>query len=253
MAELRELLAAVRIVQRRSLLNAFLKEWTWWVTAVLGGLLLAALLSPSLAGAVAAAVVLLCAGMLASVWYVLRKRPTVYEAAARLDRAAGLKDRLSTALFLSSVEKPRSVVRAQREDALARLAEVDARAAIPIHAPAGVRRLLVLLVLAGGLFAYRMQFDPPVLALFRGAADTRVAQVMLTPIAHAMEKQAQKESGARLPADSPRDQAARLPSPGPEQSGAEGFESGSGTGSTARFPTVPPGPSSGRASPTASQ
>lgn len=188
MAELRSLIGALNSVRRRIFLNHFLSDSVWWASLILLGLLLAAALSPTLNGAVVAAVLLSAAGLATAAIRSLRILPSSYEAAARLDNAAGLKDRLATALFFSHVENPEGLLRRQREDALAHLAPVNPRLLFPLRLPAGMGRALLLLLAVAGLFAYRMHSGPPILALLRRAADTPIARAILSPIVHAMER-----------------------------------------------------------------
>jgi hypothetical protein len=165
-----------------------MKVWTW----ILAGLIVAGAFSPRLAWAVISAGALVAVGAAAVAIVAWRARPSAYEAACRLDSAAVLHDRVSTAVHLGAVEHPDGMILRQRQDAVMRLAPVSPRALFPVHFPAAARRAIVLAVAASGLFVYRIHYKPPVLALLRTTARSQLVQSILSPIVHAMEKDLQR-------------------------------------------------------------
>ncbi len=189
MAELDTLVGALAIVRRRTTLNRFLRAFVRWACAILSGLGLALALSSTLTWAVMASGVLAVAGTLASLTRALRGRLSLYEAAVQLDRASALDDRLSTAFFFSRIKTPDRIVVRQREDAIEHLARLNPRALFPVLLPAGARAGLLLLLAAGALCTYRMYSGPPLLGLLRKAGETRLVKAILSPIAHAMERE----------------------------------------------------------------
>jgi hypothetical protein len=165
-----------------------MKLWTW----ILAGLIVAGAFSPKLAWAAISAGALVAVGAVAVVILAWRARPSAYEAACRLDSAAVLHDRVSTAVHLGAVENPDGMILRQRQDAVTRLAPVSPRALFPVQFPAAARRALVLAAAAAGLFVYRIHYKPPVLALLRTTARSQLVQSILSPIVHAMEKDLQR-------------------------------------------------------------
>ncbi len=191
LAELARLAEALKVVQKRCSLNLFLRELVRPVCAVLLLLLAGAAISPRLGWAPAAAVALV-AGALGWVrWRVRSRRLSPYEAAVQLDRAAALKDRLSTAYYFSEVREPAGLLRLQREDALERLAKLDIPTLFPMAVPDGARRAAALLLVVAALFAYRLRYDAPLTAVVLKAAQTPIIKAMISPIAHAMERSQQ--------------------------------------------------------------
>jgi hypothetical protein len=190
--DLGSLLDPLVVIRRRILTNTFLRGWMKVWTWILAGLIVAGASSPKLAWAVISAGALVAVGAVAVVIVVWRARPSAYDAACRLDSAAGLHDRVSTAVHLGAVENPDGMILRQRQDAVTRLAPVSARALFPVQFPAPARRALVLAVAAAGLFVYRIHYKPPVLALLRTTARSQLVQSILSPIVHAMEKDLQR-------------------------------------------------------------
>jgi hypothetical protein len=131
-------------------------------------------------------------GVAAIFAWTWRNRPSSYETARRLDSAAGLQDRISTAVFLGGVEDPGAMIAGQRKDALARLVKVDPRGFFPVQWPGNVKRASVLVLVAAGLFAYRIHHQPPLLSLLQTTARSQFVQSILSPIVHAMEKDLQR-------------------------------------------------------------
>jgi hypothetical protein len=190
--ELHGLMEALVVVRRRILANAFLRGWTGLWTWILAGLIVAAAFSPKLAWAVISAGVLVAIGAIAVVVWTWRARPSAYGAACRLDSAAGLRDRVSTAVHLGTVENPDGMILRQRQDAITRLAQVSPHALFPFRLPAAARRTLALAVASAGLFVYRIYYQPPMVALLQTTARSQLVQSILSPIAHAMERDLQK-------------------------------------------------------------
>ncbi len=190
--ELDSLMDPLVVTRRRILTNIFLRGWMKVGTWILAGLIVAGALSPKLAWAVISAGALVAVGAGAVVILAWRARPSAYEAACRLDSAAVLHDRVSTAIHLGAVENPDGMILRQRQDAVTRLAPVHPRALFPVQFPATARRALVLAVAAAGLFVYRIHYKPPVLALLRTTARSQLVQSILSPIVHAMEKDLQR-------------------------------------------------------------
>src|SRR5690348_6733753 len=110
------LISVVEQVRRRILADNFLRGWIRWCFWVLLGLLLLAAFSPVLGWALPIAAALLAVGAGISLWAAYRSHPSPYGAACRLDAAAGLQDRLPTALYLSKEENPGELVLRQRQD-----------------------------------------------------------------------------------------------------------------------------------------
>jgi hypothetical protein len=191
-AELHSLIDPLTMTRRRILTNTFLSGWVKVWTWILAGLMVAAAVSPKLAWAVISAGVVVVAGAIAVVISTWRARPSAYEAACRLDSAAGLRDRVSTAVHLGGVENPDGMVLRQRQDAVMRLAGVSPQALFPVRLPAVARRTLVLAVATAGLFVYRIHYKPPIVALLQTTARSQLVQSILTPIVHAMEKDLQR-------------------------------------------------------------
>lgn len=186
--ELGGLVRAVGVVRRRILANTFLVRWVPWWSWILLGLLVAAAFSHRLVGAVIGAGVLIgLAGAVSLVW-AWWTGPSAYGVAARLDSAAGLYDRLSTALHFANVENPGGMLLHQRRDALERLSQVDAPALFPIQMPVAVRRTLVLTVAVMGLLVYRLHYNPPMTTLVQKAASSHLGKALLTPLVEAMKR-----------------------------------------------------------------
>jgi hypothetical protein len=112
--------------------------------------------------------------------------------ARRLDFAAGLKDRLSTAIFLGTVQDSDGIVGKQRRDALERLGKFDRRALFPFEWPGNGKRAAALVLLVAGLFAYRIHHQPPLISLLQSTAHSQLLQSILAPIARTLEKDIQR-------------------------------------------------------------
>ena len=190
--ELHGLIGTLRTIRQRILANTLLLGWTKWFVWLLIGLIVVAAVSVKLAGALLFAAVLAAVGAAAILTWTWRNRPSNYETARRFDSAAGLKDRLSTAIFLGGIEDPDGMIGEQRKDALARLTKVDPCGFFPLQSPGNIRRASILVLVAAGLFAYRVHHKPPLISLLQTTARSQLVQSIFSPIVHAMEKDLQR-------------------------------------------------------------
>src|SRR5579864_322507 len=190
--ELHGLIGTLKTIRQRILANTLLRGWTKWLVWLLIGLIALAAVSAKLAGPLLFAVVLAAVGASAILAWTWRNRPSNYETARRLDSAAGLKDRLSTAIFLGGIEGADGMIGEQRKDALARLRKVDPRGFFPVQSPGNIRRASILVLVAAGLFAYRIHHKPPLISLLQTTARSQLVQSIFSPIVHAMEKDLQR-------------------------------------------------------------
>ncbi len=190
--ELLGLLDILKIIRRRIFANTLLRSGAKWFMWLMFGLIAAGLIIANLGGAVIAIAALAILGVLGIFAWAWRTRPSNYDAARRLDFAASLKDRLSTAVYLGGASDPDGIVAEQRRDALARLVSLEPRGYFPIAFPGSIRRAAVLVLIVSGLFAYRIHHRPPLVALLQTTAHSPLVQSLLTPIAHAMEKDLQR-------------------------------------------------------------
>ena len=191
-AELQSLIAPLIATRRRILTNEFLRDWLKVWTWILAGLIVAAAFSPKLVWALVSAGALTVFGAIAVAILTWRARPSAYAAACRLDSAAGLHDRISTAVHMGAVENPDGMILRQRQDAVMHLAKVSPRALFPMRMPVAARRTLMLAAAVTGLFVYRIHYKPPMVALLQTTARSQLVQSILSPIAHAMEKDLQR-------------------------------------------------------------
>jgi len=190
--ELHSLVDALKPIRQRILTNSVLQGWVRWFGWILIVLAVVAAVSSKLAapifivGVVALAVAV---GILVVIW---RDRPSHYEVARRLDFAAGLKDRLSTAIFLGAAQDTGGIVGEQRQDALQRLGKFDRRELFPFEWPGSGKRAAALVLLVAGLFAYRIHHRPPLISLLQSTAHSQLLQSILAPIARTVEKDIQR-------------------------------------------------------------
>jgi hypothetical protein len=191
-SELHGLLDVLASARKRILANTVLRRWMKSWTWILAGLIVAASLSPKLTWVVILVAILAVIGAIVSVAWTWRARPSAYEIAARVDSAAGLRDRLSTAVHFGVVDRPDAMMLRQREDALSRVPQLNAQGLFPIQFPATAPRILALAVIAAGLFVYRMYHKPPIVALLQSTARSQLVQSILSPITNAMEKDLQR-------------------------------------------------------------
>jgi hypothetical protein len=190
--ELQGLVGTLKTIRQRILANTILQGWTKWFVWLLIGLIVAAAVITKLGGVLLFAAVLATLGVMAVLAWAWRNRPSSYEIARRLDSAAGLQDRISTAIYFGGVEDAGGILGEQRKDALARLHKLEPRAYFPVHLPGNFRRASVLFLVAAALFAYRVHHRPPLVSLLQTTARSQLVQSILSPIVHAMEKDLQR-------------------------------------------------------------
>jgi hypothetical protein len=190
--ELHGLIDRLKTVRQRILANALLRGWTNGFVWGLIALIAVAAVSANLVGTLFFVAALAAVGAAAILVLIWRNRPSHYETARRLDLAAGLQDRFSTAIYLGVVEEPDSMIGEQRKDALARLGKVDLGGLFPVQWPGNVRRAFALVLVAAGLLAYRIHHQPPLVSLLQTTARSQLVQSIFSPIVHAMEKDLQR-------------------------------------------------------------
>jgi hypothetical protein len=190
--ELHGLIDALRLIRRRILSNAFLSNSTVWSGWILIGLIAAGALSATLLGWVIVAAILAATGVVAILFWTVRTRLSIYETACHLDAVARLQDRVSTAIYLGDIKNPDGIVLRQRVDAVSRLAKVDPKGLFPLRMPASARHALLLALIFGGLFVYRIHHKPPLIALLQTTARSSLVQSIFSPLVHAMERDLQR-------------------------------------------------------------
>ena len=190
--ELYGLIDTLKTVRQRILANTLFRVWTRWFVWVLIGMTAVAAVSAKLAGALLFIGVLAAFGAAAILAWTWRNRLSHYEAACRLDSAAGLQDRTSTAVYLGGRADPDGMIGMQRRDALARVAKVDARGFFPVQLPGNIKRASALVLLVAGLFAYRVHHQAPLVSLLQSTVRSQLVQSIFSPIVHAMEKDLQR-------------------------------------------------------------
>ena len=190
--DLHGLIDTLKVIRRRILANTFLGGWTVWSTWILIGLIVVGAFSAKLAGWIILAASLAAIGAIAILVWAWRTRLSTYDTACRLDAAVGLKDRVSTAIYLGDAKSPDGMIQRQRGDAVSRLAKVDPRGLFPVRMPAAARRALLLVLVVVGLFVYRMHHKPPLVALLQTTARSSLVQSILSPIVRTMEKDLQR-------------------------------------------------------------
>ena len=104
--ELRGLLDTLQSIRQRILANIFLGGWTAWSIWILIGLIVVLAISPKLALAMILAAILAAAGAGVILLWTWRTRLSTYQTACRLDSAASLQDRVSTAIYLGDTKNP---------------------------------------------------------------------------------------------------------------------------------------------------
>ena len=201
MNDLPTLMDALAVVRNRILANHFFRRcvsywgWSFGVLCLLGMLLPFNFL-------LAAVLFVLVGGATVSLLQSWAARPSDYQLACQLDQAAGLKDRIPTALHFSALDLRDEISLRQRRDALEHLARVDTRSLFPYRFPARAKPYLALAVAFAALLAYRG---------FNGAPKVQLAQVMrpwrqvkkLLPaaVAEASPSQPNRAEPDRRPAD----------------------------------------------------
>ena len=186
--DLQGLLQLVHLAGRRALTNDILKRWLVWVSWISVAVILAGAISRRLTSVVVMALVALGVGLAVALLQAWSKRASDYRVACKLDEAAKLQDRLSTALFLGSPENTEPMVIHQRRDALRRLPGLDPKALFPIRMPSYAIQAVTLAVVAASLLAYRVHFKAPILALVQSAANSRVEKAVLSPLVGVVKK-----------------------------------------------------------------
>lgn len=191
-SELSVLVRTLNTVRQRILANTLLRSWARWAVWILVGLIAIGAVLSKLAGPVALVGVLAAVGAAAILIWAWRTRLSAYEAAQRLDSAAGLKDRLPTAIYLGGVDNPDGLIAQQRKDAVMRAAKVDPGGLFPVRLPASLGRALALVLVVAGLFAYRINHKPPLLSLLQTATRSQLVQSIFSPLVQAMQKDLQR-------------------------------------------------------------
>jgi hypothetical protein len=186
--ELHGTLDTLKVIRKRILTNTVLEGWTEWSICILIGLIVAGAVIAKLAGILILGAILLVIGVAVIFTWIWRARLSTYETACRLDAAAVLQDRVSTSIYLSDTRDLGGMIQHQREDAISRLAKVDPRGLFPVRTPATASHALVLVLVFGGLFAYRINHRAPLVALLETTARSSLVQSIFSPIVHAMEK-----------------------------------------------------------------
>jgi hypothetical protein len=179
--DLSALMDVLGVVQTRIVANSFLRAWIHWCNWTLIGLILFAAFHTQLAGSLAFAVALL-ASLTFGIWaWTWRNRMRPYECACLLDTRAGLQDRLSTSLWFGEEAHPEGFLLYQRKDALRHLPNLDVRFLFPIRFPELARRTLLMALIAGGLFVYRVYRPAPLTALLEKTWRSRLVQSLFSP------------------------------------------------------------------------
>ena len=191
-SELRVLVRTLNSVRQRILANTLLRSWTRWAVWILVGLTAIGAVLSKLTGPLLLVGVLGATGAAAILIWTWRNRLSAYEAAQRLDTAAGLKDRLPTAIYLGGVDQPDGLIAQQRKDAVKRAAKVDPRGLFPVGLPASLGRALALILVVAGLFAYRINHKPPLLSLLQTATRSQLVQSIFSPLVQAIQKDLQR-------------------------------------------------------------
>jgi len=180
--ELRRLVELIRVVGRRALANDFLALSLVCATWLFVAMIVAAAVSRRLEAVLVAAAMLALAAALAAVLWAWAKKPSAYALACRLDAAAGLQDRLSTALYLGQADNTDPMALRQRQDALSRVPQVDTKGLFPIRVPSFAVQTLSLGLVAAALLTYRTHHKAPILALVQKAATPAVAKAVFAPL-----------------------------------------------------------------------
>jgi hypothetical protein len=181
--DLRGLLLVIERVRRRVFANWFLGAWIVCLTWIFIGLIAAAAFSRHLKYAVISAACIAAAGLVVLLVRGWLKKPSEYYCAREMDRASGLSDRLSTAVYFGSLASPDPMTLRQRRDALSKVDRIEPRALFPIRMPEFANRTAVLALIAMALLAYRLHYNPPMMALLHRAATSQVAKAVISPVA----------------------------------------------------------------------
>jgi len=178
--------------RQKILANEFMRGWAVWTSWILVGLIVVFMISAKLAISILLAIALVVGGAGAILLWTWRTRISTYQTACRLDAAAGLQDRVSTAIYLGNEKHPSGMVERQREDALARFAEEDLSSLFPLRMPVAARRVLILLLAMGALYFYRLHHKPPLTSLLQSVARSQLVQSIVSPLVTALEKDVQR-------------------------------------------------------------
>jgi hypothetical protein len=187
-AEFGALLALVEGVRRRLLINRLIGSWMVCLSWIFLGLIFAAALSRNLKYSLAAAVVMAALGLVVLFVREWVRRPSGYFCAREMDRASGLSDRLSTALYFASSGESDPMIRHQRSDALGKVGRIDPRELFPMRIPQFASRTMALALIAFALLGYRLYYSPPIMALLHRAATSQLARAVVSPLTGAMKK-----------------------------------------------------------------
>ena len=190
--ELHSLIDKLQAFRKKILANSVSAACAAWISWILLALIAVFSISSKLAISTAIAGTLAALGAGAILWWTWRTRLSTYQTACRIDAAAGLQDRVSTAIFLGNSKHPSGMIEPQREDALARIAKVDLRRLDPLRMPAATRRAVILFLVVGALFLYRLHHQPPLSAFLRMAARSQLVQAIVSPLLNTLEKDVQR-------------------------------------------------------------
>jgi hypothetical protein len=186
--DLSGLLELIRIASRRALANDFLRKSLVWMSWICVGIILGAAISRRLTGVVLAALLVAATGIVVTLAQMWSKKASDYRLACKLDAAAGLQDRLSTAVHLGSSQNSDPMVLRQRRDAMSRVPGLDAKSLFPVHLPSFAVQTLALALVAALLLTYRVHYRAPLLALVQGAANSNVEKAVLSPLVGVVKK-----------------------------------------------------------------
>lgn len=181
-ADLGSLFQLIRLVRQRMLVNSFLAGWMVWASWILAGIIVSTAVSRRLWGVLIGAAVLAVAAAIVTGVRGWSKRQSSYELACSLDSAAGLQDRLSTAVYLGSAGKQDAMALRQRRDAVSRVPQISPKALFPIRMPVFASQVLMLALVAAALLTYRMHYKAPILALVQKAVSANVQKAVLVPL-----------------------------------------------------------------------
>ena len=207
---------AIREVRKRVVANRWLGLWIVCCNCTIAVLLVAVALMRSIRGpliAALAAVILAAIATAIAAWYT---KPSTYRLAQRLDHESHLGDRISTAVYFWTVANPDELLRRQRADALAHLANVQPRELFPLQAPPRMWRTGALLVALAALCAFHSAYGPAIPRLAEKVARSRTLATLFSPMTRAIEfARAEKKELADLVAGDDHDrQASETQKPG---------------------------------------
>jgi hypothetical protein len=190
--DLHALLETLRKIRHRILTNLFFMGWTEWATWILIGLIAGFAIIAKLAIALILAVTMVAAGAGVIALWTWRTRLSMYETACRLDSAAKLQDRVSTAIYFGDTISTGDMIDRQRGDALTKISKLDMRGLFPLRKPLAARRAAVLFLAVGALYFYRIHHQPPLAAFLQTVARSPLVQSILSPLLNAVEKDLQR-------------------------------------------------------------